>query len=80
MKGQEEIIKFVLITICFFAVACSGTRHLPEGEKLYTGAQIKLQSFEKIKNKKAITAAAQKAVRPRQPHISRRCQEPGVCL
>jgi outer membrane protein assembly factor BamA len=46
-------------------VSCSGTRHLPKGEKLYTGADIKLEYTGKIKNKKDIKAAAQSAVRPK---------------
>jgi len=32
--------------------ACSGTRHLPEGEKLYTGGVIKLESKDDLKNSK----------------------------
>ena len=43
--------------------ACSGTRHLPNGEKLYTGAEIKLESAENL-NKKLVKAAAGGAVRP----------------
>jgi len=43
--------------------ACTGTRHLPKGEKLYTGAEIKLESADKL-NKKLIKATAQLAVRP----------------
>ncbi|MDP3916632.1 MAG: BamA/TamA family outer membrane protein [Bacteroidota bacterium] len=43
--------------------SCSGTRHLPDGEKLYTGAEIKLESAEHV-NKKQIKAAAAGAVRP----------------
>jgi len=43
--------------------ACTGTRHLPKGEKLYTGAEIKLESAEKL-NKKLIKTTAELAVRP----------------
>ncbi|MDP2114556.1 MAG: hypothetical protein Q8K69_10920, partial [Bacteroidota bacterium] len=43
--------------------SCSGTRHLPDGEKLYTGAEIELESAEHL-NKKLIKAAAGSAVRP----------------
>ncbi|PIQ27833.1 MAG: hypothetical protein COW63_15230, partial [Bacteroidetes bacterium CG18_big_fil_WC_8_21_14_2_50_41_14] len=32
--------------------ACTGTRHLPEGEKLYTGGVIKLESKDDLKNSK----------------------------
>jgi outer membrane protein assembly factor BamA len=53
---------------CLLLVACSGTRHLPQGEKLYVGAKVKLESAEKI-NKRAIQSAAEEAVRP-QPNKS----------
>lgn len=43
--------------------SCSGTRHLPDGEKLYTGAEIKLESAESV-NKKMVKAVAAGAVRP----------------
>ncbi|MEK7718647.1 MAG: BamA/TamA family outer membrane protein [Bacteroidota bacterium] len=52
-----------LIVVCLFLAACTGTRNLPKGEKLYTGAEIKLESAEKI-NKKFIKTTAQLAVRP----------------
>jgi outer membrane protein insertion porin family len=43
--------------------ACTGTRHLPNGEKLYTGAEIKLESAEKI-NQRFVKSAVLMAVRP----------------
>ena len=43
--------------------ACTGTKNLPKGEKLYTGAEIKLESAEKL-NKKFIKTAAEAGVRP----------------
>lgn len=43
--------------------SCSGTKHLPNGEKLYTGAEIKLENADKL-NKKLVKAAAEGAVRP----------------
>jgi len=43
--------------------ACTGTRHLPNGEKLYTGAEIKLESAETM-NRKFVKSAVQLAVRP----------------
>jgi outer membrane protein assembly factor BamA len=43
--------------------ACTGTRNLPKGEKLYTGAEIKLESADKL-NRKFIKTTAQLAVRP----------------
>lgn len=49
--------------IFLLLAACSGTRHLPNGEKLYTGAEIKLESVGKV-NLRSIKAAAEQAVRP----------------
>jgi outer membrane protein insertion porin family len=51
------------IFILLLLAACSGTRHLPNGEKLYTGAEIKLESAEKI-NQRLIKSTAEGAVRP----------------
>jgi outer membrane protein assembly factor BamA len=56
--------KFFLIIICFLIASCSGTRYLPSGEKLYTGAQLKLESKEKIKKKRFIKTTAEIALRP----------------
>jgi len=53
---------FILILILFLA-SCSGTSHLPKGERLYTGAVIKLESTEKVR-KANIKAIAEAAVRP----------------
>jgi outer membrane protein insertion porin family len=54
------------IVICLFWTACSGTKHLPSGEKLYTGAEIKLESADQIKNKKqrAVKIAVKNSIRP----------------
>lgn len=49
--------------MCLFIASCSGTRHLPAGEKLYTGAEIKLETTEKI-NKREIKNIAETGVRP----------------
>ncbi|MCW3072523.1 MAG: surface antigen [Bacteroidetes bacterium] len=56
--------KYVVVT-CLLLASCSGTKYLPKGEKLYTGADIKLEYTGKIKNRKAIKAAAESAVRPK---------------
>ncbi len=65
MKGVKY---FILIIECLFLAACSGTRHLPYGEKLYVGADIKLESSEKI-NKQVIKNEVEDAIRP-QPNKS----------
>lgn len=46
-----------------FIEACSGLKHLPKGEKLYTGAEIKVESTDKI-DKRSVKNIAQAAVRP----------------
>lgn len=51
------IFNFLLLT------ACSGIRHLPAGEKLYTGADIVLESTDKI-NSQFVKATAEEGVRP----------------
>jgi hypothetical protein len=52
--------------MCLLIAACSGTRHLPPGEKLYTGAEIKLESVHQIKNreKQSIKTTIKDAIRP----------------
>ncbi len=60
MKRSDN---FILILGCLFLTACSGTRHLPEGEKLYTGAEIKLEAAEKL-NTRSIKSVAEEALRP----------------
>ena len=55
-----------LLLIYLLMTACSGTRHLPPStrdEKLYTGAEIKLESTDKF-NERGIQNAAEAAVRP----------------
>ena len=53
-----------VLFICFLLVGCSGTSHLSKGERLYTGAEIRLESQEMISNKGTIKTIAKNAVRP----------------
>jgi outer membrane protein assembly factor BamA len=62
MSGSVQNRLFLLFG-CLLLTACTGTRNLPAGEKLYTGAVIKLESNEKI-NQKRIKATALTGVRP----------------
>jgi len=55
--------KYFLIFIFLLLTACSGIRHLPAGEKLYTGAEIKLESTDKI-NSRFVKTTAEEGVRP----------------
>jgi len=64
---QSRLNKYILISICMLLFACSGTKHLPKGEKLYTGAEIKLVSTDKTSggiNKGLIKTLAKASVRP----------------
>jgi len=58
--------QFILFA-CLFMAACSGTKHLPPGEKLYTGAEIRLESKDVISKKKNkyFKTIAENAVRPK---------------
>ncbi len=58
---------FVQFTIILLLASCSGTKHLPRGEKLYTGAEINLESTDHIshRKKKEIETVAENAVRPK---------------
>jgi len=72
MKKQMKrsiLNKFILIIFCFFIAGCSGTRHLPPGERLYTGAEVKLESNDKISKKKKsfIKKTIESGIRP-QPN------------
>lgn len=46
MKGLVKISGLLLIV--FFLGACNTMKHIPEGEKLYTGATLKLKSAGKV--------------------------------
>ena len=59
--------RYLLLMVLLLA-ACSGTKHLPEGETLYTGADIMLESTQAV-HKRSIKKTAQHAVRP-QPNKS----------
>jgi len=58
---------FTILLASLFLAACSGTRHLPPGEKLYTGAVIKLESKDDVskKKKRFVKAVAENALRPK---------------
>ncbi|MFC1527199.1 BamA/TamA family outer membrane protein [Candidatus Neomarinimicrobiota bacterium] len=58
---------FVQFTIYLLLASCSGIKHLPKAEKLYTGAEINLESTDHIshRKKKLIKTVAENAVRPK---------------
>jgi len=65
MKRSIQISYFLIFSFLLLA-ACSGTRHLPPGEKLYTGAETKLESTNNISSK-LIKTTVENAIRP-QPN------------
>jgi outer membrane protein assembly factor BamA len=62
---KNKILKNVITAAIVLITGCSGTKHLPPGEKLYTGAEIKFESADKIERKKFKKAEAESAVRPK---------------
>ncbi len=58
-------ISFFIFT-CLLLTACSGLKHLPPGEKLYSGAEVQLEYNENLKNKKIrfIEKVAETGIRP----------------
>lgn len=62
---KRLIINNALCLLVALAISsCSGTKHLPPGEKLYTGAKVKVESVEKLRDKRKIAVAAQSVIRP----------------
>lgn len=56
--------KHWLILVCLVIGGCSSTNNLPEGEKLYKGAEVRVVS-EEIRNTRKVKAIASDAIRDR---------------
>ena len=55
-----------VILAALFLISCSGTRHLPEGEKLYTGARVKVEGPSlTVREKKVLRKDLQGLTRPK---------------
>jgi outer membrane protein insertion porin family len=65
-----RLLQNILFLMLFFLMmmACTGTKLLPKGEKLFTGAEIQLESSEKV-NKKFIKSTAETGVRPEKNKV-----------
>ncbi len=59
---KKTVLYIMLIFMVVFS-SCSGTKYLPQNEKLYTGASIVLESTDKV-NKKKLKGIISKAIRP----------------
>jgi hypothetical protein len=64
---QRQRNKYTLFLLCLLFAACTGTRQLPAGEKLYTGADVELESMDPLKKRKKrfIKNTAQESIRPK---------------
>jgi outer membrane protein insertion porin family len=64
-KFIYQRLKYFLLSLMPLFYSCSGLKTLPDGEKLYTGAKVKIESSEKIKNEGAISSKIKSAIRPK---------------
>jgi outer membrane protein insertion porin family len=64
MKTAKSFIIVSLAAYVFIA-GCSGTRHLPEGDKLYTGANVVVTGAETVREKKVLQEDLQRLTRPK---------------
>ncbi|HLP03879.1 MAG TPA: BamA/TamA family outer membrane protein [Paludibacter sp.] len=60
---MKQIYLYLFSITCMLLASCSGIRHLPEGAKLYTGAEVKMVSSGKVDTKK-YEGLAGEVVRP----------------
>jgi len=63
VRGFKYYIILIFISSLF--AACSSTRHLPEGEKLYTGANIDISGTSTVREKKVIKEDLEGLTRPK---------------
>lgn len=59
--------RIYFFSVCFLMVACSATKHIPEGDKLYTGARIELKGTTELTRleHKVLKADLQGLTRPK---------------
>jgi len=55
----------ILVTGYFLISACSSTKHLPEGDKLYTGARVSVTGTSTVREKKVLEEDLGGLTRPR---------------
>lgn len=54
-----------LLPLALLLGACNNTRHLPEGEVLYTGGKVKLESEDRLPDKGALKGELENTIFPR---------------
>ena len=64
---QQRNSNIILIIICLFLIACSSTRSVPADDRLYTGAQVKVDvpSSISVKQKKVLRSDLKGLTRPK---------------
>src|SRR5687768_4240181 len=65
---MNRILYIVLYVAFTMLTACTGLKYVPEGERLYTGANIKVESGEKVKDAKAAKSAAREITNIKKPN------------
>jgi outer membrane protein assembly factor BamA len=61
----QVIRNLYLLSALFLLGACTGLKYVPEGKKLYTGADVEIKSEEDIRSKKQLRAEAERVIRPK---------------
>jgi outer membrane protein insertion porin family len=62
---ERKYYIILILLVYSFITSCSGTRHLPEGEKLYTGARVTVRGAETVQDKKVLQEDMQGLTRPK---------------
>ena len=57
-------IFLLLVTVNLLLIGCSGTRNLPEGQVLYTGADLVIVSSTKIEKESRLKSEVLKNIKP----------------
>ncbi len=58
--------KFLALAALLFSLgSCSAVRYLDEGQKLYTGSKINIESEEKVEDKREVVSELNRVIRPR---------------
>ena len=65
LTNSKLILSVLSIFSLFHLAGCSGTSKLPEGKRLYTGATVKLESKEKIKDETALSTELAATITPK---------------
>ncbi|MBC6991294.1 BamA/TamA family outer membrane protein [Hymenobacter sp. BT491] len=65
LYGSAWLLRGVGLTIALLAGSCSGTKFIPEGDKLYTGGAVKVKSQSSIPNESVLTATLEAVITPK---------------